>query len=73
MEHALRGVPVTQYAAPEGVLNTGGEWFYEEYSRGAGVASLGLGDKLGTGGSAPEVQALPPTEERSRILDLFRN
>ena len=73
MEHALRGVPVTQYAAPEGVLNTGGEWFYEEYSRGAGVASLGLGDKNGTGGSAPEVQALPPTEERSRILDLFRN
>ena len=73
MEHALRGVPVTQYAAPEGVVNTGGEWFYEEYSRGAGVASLGLGDKQGTGGSAPEVQALPPADERNRILDLFRN
>ena len=73
MEHALKGVPVTQYTAPEGVVNTGGEWYYDEYSRGTGVASLGLDGKQGTGGSAPEVQALPPAEERNRILDLFRN
>ena len=73
MEHALKGVPVTQYTAPEGVVNTGGEWYYDEYSRGTGVASLGLDGKQGTGGSAPEMQALPPAEERNRILDLFRN
>ena len=31
--------------APEGVVNVGGEWYYEEYARGAGVSSLGLEDK----------------------------
>ena len=30
---------------PEGVVNVGGEWFYEEYARGAGVSSVGLEDK----------------------------
>jgi penicillin-binding protein 1A len=28
-------------AAPEGVVNVGGEWYYEEYARGGGVGSLG--------------------------------
>ena len=73
MEHALRGVPVAQYVAPEGVVNAGGEWFYDEYARGAGVTSLGLDDKSGTPGVVPESQALPPADERRRILDLFRN
>ena len=73
MEHALKGVPVTQYAAPEGVLNSGGEWFYEEYAHGAGVTSLGLDDKSGTPGTGVEAQALPPADEKRKILDLFRN
>ncbi|HZY20088.1 MAG TPA: penicillin-binding protein 1A [Ramlibacter sp.] len=42
MESALKGVPEVSPAAPEGVVNVGGEWFYEEYSRGGGVSSLGL-------------------------------
>jgi penicillin-binding protein 1A len=29
-------------AAPEGVVNVGGEWYYEEYARGGGVGSLGV-------------------------------
>ncbi len=74
MEHALKGVPVAQYAAPEGVVNAGGEWFYDEYARGAGVSSLGLEDKASTSGSsAGETHALPPADEKRKILDLFRN
>jgi hypothetical protein len=34
METALKGVPVMEPAAPEGVVNVGGEWYYEEYARG---------------------------------------
>ena len=73
MEYALKGVPVTQYAAPAGVVNTGGEWFYDEYANGAGVTSLGLNDKSVTPGPAVEIQPLPPADEKRRILDLFRN
>jgi penicillin-binding protein 1A len=54
METALKGVPVMEPAAPEGLVNVNGEWYYEEYARGNGVASLGLagGDNaLGPDGS----------------------
>ncbi|WP_395138550.1 penicillin-binding protein 1A [Schlegelella aquatica] len=64
MQQALKGVPVQEYAPPEGVVNLGGEWFYEEFTRGAGVASLGLEDK---------VPATPTEDERRSILDLFKN
>jgi penicillin-binding protein 1A len=73
MEHALKGVPVSQYAAPGGVVNVGGEWFYDQYAHGAGVTSLGLDDKSATTGAAVESQALPPADEKHKILDLFRN
>ena len=63
MRHALNGVPVQQYAVPEGIVNANDEWFYEEYARGSGVASVGLDDKLPTA---------PNEEERNSILDLFR-
>jgi penicillin-binding protein 1A len=53
--------------APEGVVQIGGEWYYDEYARGAGVSSLGLADTP----SAPSTIALPPAEEKKRILDLF--
>jgi penicillin-binding protein 1A len=32
---------VVEPSAPEGVINIGGEWYYEEYARGAGVSSVG--------------------------------
>jgi penicillin-binding protein 1A len=64
MAHALKGVPVMEAKAPEGLLQIGGEWFFEEYAHGAGVTSLGLEEK------APA----PPTEEEKKgILDLFKN
>ncbi|MBI5275226.1 MAG: penicillin-binding protein 1A [Burkholderiales bacterium] len=42
METALKGVPVMEPTPPEGVVNVGGEWYYEEYARGSGVGSVGL-------------------------------
>jgi penicillin-binding protein 1A len=63
MQPVLKGVPVQEPAVPEGVVNIGGEWFYEEYTRGAGVSSLGLEDKL------PEA---PSEDEKKSILDLFK-
>ncbi|WCM89365.1 penicillin-binding protein 1A [Acidovorax sp. NCPPB 3576] len=72
MERALKGVPVAEPTVPPGVVNVGGEWFYEEFARNAGVASVGMEDaSAAVPGSPP--QAPPPAEERNRILDLFRN
>ncbi len=80
MAHALKGVPVTELPVPEGLLNQGGEWFYEEYARGAGVSSVGMRDAApatpdGGGQPAPAtpISVLPPADEKKRILDLFKN
>jgi penicillin-binding protein 1A len=69
METALRGVPVAEPPVPEGLVNVGGDWMYEEYAKGGGVSSLGLGTDATGKNTAP----MPPAEERNRILDLFRN
>ena len=82
MEYALKGVPVSEYPAPEGVVNVSGEWYYNEYARGSGVSNVG-----GSSGASREarneepapsisegaIQVLPPTDEKKRILDLFKN
>ena len=54
-----------------GVVQIGGEWYYEENARNGGVSSLGM-DSASTG-SAAGATPPPATEERNRILDLFRN
>ncbi len=72
MEHALKGVPEAHYTAPEGVVNTGGEWYFSEYAYGGGITSLGLDAPL-PGADNGAVEVVPPAEERNRILDLFRN
>jgi len=78
METAIKGTPVTDLstAPPSGVVNVGGEWYYDDYAPGRGVASLGVD----TAPAAPAeslsgapVSPPAPPEERSRILDLFRN
>ncbi len=71
MQQALKGVPVMETPVPPGVVNVGGEWFYEEYARNGGVGSVGLDDRSASSAVAPTTP--PPAEERSRILDLFRN
>jgi penicillin-binding protein 1A len=69
METALRSVPVSEPPVPEGVMNVGGDWMYDEYAKGGGISSLGSGnDSSGKNANAPN-----PSEERNRILDLFRN
>ena len=84
MSYALKGIPVSELRVPEGLLNQGGEWFYEEYARGAGISSLGLRDAApaapaapdeGSGQPAPAApnSVSPPVDERKRILDLFKS
>jgi len=65
MESALKNMPIMDAIAPEGVLYVNGDWYFEEYAKGNGVTSLGLG--IEKGGSLPE------PDEKKRILDLFRN
>ncbi len=63
MRQVLKGVPVQEPSVPEGIVSLNGEWYYEEYTRGTGVSSLGLEDKLPTA---------PNEDEKKSILDLFR-
>ena len=76
MQSALKGVPVAEATPPEGVVRVGGDWYYEEYARGGGISNLG-GAGLAPPPSAdpmPESGNVPaPSEERNRILDLFKN
>ena len=72
MENALKGVPVAEISAPEGVVHAGNDWAYDEYAKGSGVSSLGLEDKP-AGEAGATVQALPPADEKRKILDLFKN
>jgi penicillin-binding protein 1A len=69
METALRGVPVAEPAVPEGLVNVNGDWMFQEFAKEGSVTTLGVGAES----SAAKPSAVPPGEERSRILDLFRN
>ncbi|MEG0919998.1 MAG: penicillin-binding protein 1A [Comamonas sp.] len=69
MQHALKGVPVAPLTPPStGVVNIGGEWYYEEFARAA--PNLGLDTPI-PGAISPV--SPPNAEERNKILDLFRN
>jgi penicillin-binding protein 1A len=77
MRTALKGVPVTTLKPPDGVTNVGGLWAYNEYANGGGVASLSDSpgsepppDEVAGSGAAP---APASPDERSRILNMFRN
>jgi penicillin-binding protein 1A len=72
MAHALKNVPVMEATAPEGVINSGGEWFYNEYASGAGVTNLGHDNAHGVTEGNPAIP-MPPADERKSILDLFKN
>ena len=81
MASALKGVLVSEPPVPEGVVNIGGEWYYDEYAKGAGVSSVGLQDPAANaaqqpavpGAPAAPISVLPPADEKKRILDLFKN
>ena len=83
MEYALKNVPVTQYEPPEGVVSLNGEWYYNEYAQGAGIGSVGIQAPAASSTNVDKptnptppsnnTQAPPATDERKRILDLFKN
>ncbi|PVE06699.1 penicillin-binding protein 1A [Limnohabitans sp. Rim28] len=68
METALQTQPSTTLRVPEGVVQSGGDWAYAEFTGDAGVSALGM-EPVG-GGSKPG--SMPPVDEKRRILDLFR-
>ncbi len=76
METALKGVPVAALTPPDGVANVDGNWYYDDYAPGRGVASLGV-DAPAPAPPAEDLAGaqvgLPPAPaERSRIMDFFR-
>lgn len=87
MKVALKDVPVAEMDPPRGVVNVGGEWFYEEYGPGFGVHSLGMddpwpgmtentGSEPVTSGEFDGTNSAPQErreQERRSILDIFRN
>ncbi len=78
METVLKGVPVTELTTPPpGVINVGGDWYYDDYGPGRGVSSLGVDVTpvmpAENGGFGVPPSSTPPPEERNRILEMFRN
>ena len=67
METALKGVPVMEPTAPEGMTHVGGEWYFEEFAKGAGIATIKSDEKSDA--------AQPPaaSDEKKKIMDLFKN
>jgi penicillin-binding protein 1A len=66
MQHALQNVPIAEQTVPPGVSHDSGDWTYTEFGKGGGVSSLGLDGKSGN-------NELPASDEKKRILDLFKN
>jgi penicillin-binding protein 1A len=66
MQHALQNVAVSEPIPPAGLSHENGDWVFIEFSKGAGVTSLGLDNKSGN-------SELPANDEKKRILDLFKN
>jgi penicillin-binding protein 1A len=79
MQAALQGVPVAPVPVPAGVVQVEGEWYYDDYAPGRGIASLGGNVDAGATKVAPAetlagvpIGDVPTAEERSSILDMFR-
>jgi penicillin-binding protein 1A len=68
MQTALKGIAPSEVQVPEGVVNRGGEWFYDEFTKNTGVSSLGLEANKDGVSNKPSGE-----QERKSILDLFRN
>ncbi|RMX00980.1 penicillin-binding protein 1A [Allofranklinella schreckenbergeri] len=74
MQHALKDTPVSELKAPKGVSREGSDWAYNEFTRGRGVASLGMESYYAESNASSAGGYTPPTSaERAQILDLFQN
>jgi penicillin-binding protein 1A len=74
MQSALKGVPVSRIPEPAGVANIDGEWYFDEFTPGHNIASLGI-EPVEAPTQPQELMPLgppPPPEERNRILEFFR-
>jgi penicillin-binding protein 1A len=76
MGEMLQNVPVQPPTPPAGVTNVGGEWYFDEFVPGLGVAALGMADAGAAGYDAevgtPIEESTPMEDgERRRIIDLF--
>nr|WP_251140755.1 penicillin-binding protein 1A [Rhodoferax sp. U11-2br] len=72
MTQALKNVPVAELPVPEGVVNIDGEWFFNEYTKSTGIATLGL-EGGGKATETTQVIPMPVADEKKKILDLFKN
>ena len=65
-------MPEQPPAPPPGVVQVAGEWYYEEFRPGFGVAALGMADAES---DRHDAEVAPPMEPRERrnILNLFMN
>jgi penicillin-binding protein 1A len=77
MEHALRSTPISELPVPEGLTQVGSEWVFEEYAAGKGIQTLGADKDSQAQASelsqSPAQNSTSPTDEKKRILDLFKN
>ena len=65
-------MPVAELPVPPGVVSQNGDWYFDEYAPGSGIAKLGQGE--GDTGEVPADNSTPiAPEERKGILDMFRN
>ncbi|PSB91556.1 penicillin-binding protein 1A [Candidatus Pandoraea novymonadis] len=71
MQKALRGVPEKTPIMPNGLIQTNGDYFYDDCPPGKAIDSIGLAEEISSsnGASPPESIA---TQERQRILDWFQ-
>ncbi|MES2999123.1 MAG: PBP1A family penicillin-binding protein [Pseudomonadota bacterium] len=72
METALKGVPVMEPSAPQGVVNVGGEWYFEEYARGSGVSNLGgssVSEGTTSASPSPGVPAGPRAPDDKSLMN----
>ena len=74
MAEALKNTPVMEPTVPPGVVFVDGEWYFEEYGPGQGVAQLGShAGQADTSSFDPNPdQASGNAQERRSILDLFK-
>lgn len=61
MKIALKGVPVVERAVPDGLIQSGNEYYYSEYPPGTGVRNLGLDEGVpglpgSPGSTTPEAE-----------------
>ena len=68
MGTALKGVSVAELSPPEGVVNVGGEWYFDEFSPGNGAMNALVSDH----DAAAKVPQAPTDDEKRSILDLFK-